>query len=366
MNEVKLPFNVRLTFTLLSILLIIYIARLGHELIVPLIFALLVSIMLLPLATQLEKWRFSRGAAALTVILLFVIALAGVLTLLISQMGNFVADFPELQTQLLKSLNSLQVWVNAHFHINSRKQMNYLEQFAMGTLGSATTFLSTALYSVSSLIIFVIFVLLYSFFLLFYRNMLVSFLIRVFNDEHREKLHDVIVQTQFIIKGYVTGLMIEMIVVAIVNCTIFWILGIKYAMLLGIMAAILNIIPYLGIYIAIVISMLITLTNSAVPTTLQVGICLLLVHFLDSNILLPRIVGSKVKINALITILGVVAGNLIWGVSGMFLAIPIIAILKIVFEHIDYMHPWALLMGDVTLKKKKLEIKNDPEEVVSE
>jgi predicted PurR-regulated permease PerM len=363
MNEVKLPFNVRLTFTLLSILLIIFIARLGHELIVPLIFALLVSIMLLPLANQLEKWRFSRGAAALTVILLFVIALAGVLTLLISQMGSFVADFPELQAQLLKSLNSLQVWVNAHFHINSRKQMNYLEQFAMGTLGSATTFLSTALYSVSSLVIFVIFVLLYSFFLLFYRRMLVAFLIRVFNDEHRDKLQDVIVQTQFIIKGYVTGLMIEMIVVAIVNCLIFWILGIKYAMLLGIMAAILNIIPYLGIYIAIVISMLITLTNSAVPTTLQVGICLLLVHFLDSNILLPRIVGSKVKINALVTILGVVAGNLIWGVSGMFLAIPVIAILKIVFEHIDYMHPWALLMGDVTLEKKKLKIDKDPEAV---
>jgi predicted PurR-regulated permease PerM len=365
MNEVKLPVNVRLTFTLLSILLIVYIARLGHELIVPLIFALLVSIMLLPMANFLEKHKFSRGAAALTVVLLFVIALAGVLTLLIAQMGSFVADFPQLQEQLLKSLNSTQVWVNTHFHINSRKQMNYLEQLAMGTLGSATTFLSTTLYSVSALLIFVIFVLLYSFFLLFYRRLLITFLVRIFSDKHREKVLDVIVQTRFIIKGYVTGLMIEMIVVAIVNCTIFWILGIKYATLLGIMAAILNIIPYLGIYIAIIISMLITLTNSAVPITLQVGICLLLVHFLDSNILLPRIVGSKVKINALVTILGVVAGNLIWGVSGMFLAIPIIAILKIVFEHIEYMQPWALLLGDVTLEKKKVDIKKDPE-VVSE
>lgn len=365
MNEVKLPFNARLTFTLLSILLIIYIARLGHELIVPLVFAFLVSIMLLPIANLLEKWRFSRGAAALTVILLFVIVLTGVLMLLIAQMGSFVADFPELQVQMTKSLSSLQVWINTHFHINSRKQMNYFEQFAMGTLGSATTFLSTTLYSVSSLLIFVIFVLLYSFFLLFYRRLLVTFLIRVFNDKHREKLLDVIVQTRYIIKGYVTGLMIEMIVVAIVNCIIFWILGIKYATLLGIMAALLNIIPYLGIYIAIVISMLITLTNSSVPTTLQVGICLLLVHFLDSNILLPRIMGSKVKINALVTILGVVAGSMIWGVSGMFLAIPVIAIMKIVFEHIEYMHPWALLLGDVTLEKKKLDIKKDPE-VVSE
>ncbi|SFD85302.1 Predicted PurR-regulated permease PerM [Chitinophaga sp. CF118] len=363
MNEVKLPFNARLTFTLLSILLIIYIARLGHELIVPLIFALLVSIMLLPIANQLEKWRFSRGAAALTVILLFVIVLSGVLMLLISQMGSFVADFPQLQEQLLKSLNSLQVWINAHFHINSTKQMDYLEQLAMGTLGSATTFLSTTLFSVSSLLIFVVFVLLYSFFLLLYRRLLVTFLIRVFLDKHREKVQDVIIQTRYIIKGYVTGLMIEMIVVAIVNCTIFWILGIKYATLLGIVAAIFNIIPYLGIYIATILCMILTLTNSSVGTTFQVGIGLLVVHFLDSNILLPRIVGSKVKINALVTILGVVAGNLIWGVPGMFLAIPIIAILKIVFEHIEYMQPWALLLGDVTFKKKKLETKKDPDVV---
>jgi len=360
MNDLKLPFNARLTFTLLSVLLIIYIAKLGHELIVPLIFALLVSIMLLPIANQLEKWRFSRGAAAITVVLLFVVLLAGVLTLLISQMGSFVADFPHLQEQMLKSLNSMQLWVNTHFHIDSRKQMDYLEQMAMGTLGSATTFLSTTLFSVSSLIIFTIFVLLYTFFLLFYRRLLLTFLIRVFDDKHRDKLQDVIIQTRFIIKSYVSGLMIEMIVVAIVNCTIFWILGIRYATLLGIMAALLNIIPYLGIYIATILCMVITLTNSSLGTTIQVGIGLLIVHFLDSNILLPRIVGSKVKINALVTILGVVAGNLIWGVPGMFLAIPIIAIMKIIFEHIEYMQPWALLLGDVTLKKKKLKIDEAP------
>lgn len=363
MNDLKLPFNARLTFTLLSILLIIYIAKLGHELIIPLIFALLVAIMLLPIANQLEKWRFSRGAAAITVVLLFVVLLAGVLMLLISQMGSFVADFPQLQEQLLKTLNSIQVWINAHFHINSTKQMDYFEQLAMGTLGSATTFLSTTLFSVSSLIIFTIFVLLYTFFLLFYRRLLVAFLIRVFSDKHRDKLQDVIIQTRFIIKSYVSGLMIEMIVVAVVNCTVFWILGIKYATLLGIMAAIFNIIPYLGIYIATVLCMLITLTNSSLGTTIQVGIGLLVIHFLDSNILLPRIVGSKVKINALVTILGVVAGNLIWGVPGMFLAIPIIAILKIIFEHIEIMQPWAMLLGDVTLEKKKLKIDEAPKVV---
>lgn len=353
MNQVKLPFNARLAYTLLCIILIIYVARLGHELIIPLAFAMLVSIMLLPMANQLEKWRFSRGLAAFTVIFLFVILLLGILLLLAAQMGSFVADFPQLQQQLLTSLNSLQEWINVKFHIDTARQMDYLEQMAMGTLGSATGFISSTLLSLSSLLIFVIFVLLYSFFLLLYRSLIFTFLIRLFREKHRDKLLDVVMQTRYIIKGYVSGLMIEMLVVAVVNCAMLWIFGVKYATLLGIMAALFNLIPYLGIYVATIICMLLTLTNSSLAAAIQVGAGLLLVHFLDSNILLPRIMGSKVKINALVTILGVVSGNLIWGVPGMFLAIPFIAILKIVFEHIEYMHPWALLLGDVTLKRKK-------------
>ncbi|MBW8687844.1 AI-2E family transporter [Chitinophaga rhizophila] len=352
MNEVKLPFNARLAFTLLCIILLIYIARLGHELIVPLAFATLVAIMLLPMASQLEKWRFSRGMAAFTVILLFVFLLVGVMLLVATQMGSFVADFPQLQQQLLLSLDSLQKWVNVKFHIDAARQMDYLEQMAMGTLGSATSFISSTLFSLSSLLIFIVFVLLYTFFLLFYRTLIITFLIRLFREKHRDKLLDVVMQTRYIIKGYVSGLMIEMVVVAIVNCAMLWVFGVKYATLLGIMAALFNLIPYFGIYVATILCMLLTLTNSSLAAAIQVGAGLLLVHFVDSNILLPRIMGSKVKINALVTVLGVVSGNLIWGVPGMFLAIPFIAILKIIFEHIESMQPWAILLGDVTLKRK--------------
>ncbi len=357
MNESKLPFTARLAYTLLSLVLIIYIAHFSATITIPLLFASLVAIMLLPIASQLEQWRFSRGLAAFTAVLFFVIALLGIVTLLTTQMGAFVSDFPQLQQQLIKSLDSLQVWINAQFNINAHKQMDYLEQLAMGTLGSATTFLSQTLGAVSSLFIFVIFVLLYSFFLLLYRSLLVTFLVKFFEDKHRDKLVDIIQQTRFIIKSYVSGLMIEMIVVAIVNCLIFWMLGIKYAMLLGIMAAVFNIIPYLGIFTAIILCMVVTLTTSTLGATLQVGISLLIVHFLDSNILLPRIMGSKVKINALVTIIGVVTGNLLWGVPGMFLAIPIIAMLKIIFERIDSMHPWAILLGELPEKRKLRTVK---------
>ncbi|GAA0563937.1 AI-2E family transporter [Chitinophaga japonensis] len=352
MNENKLPFNARLAYSLVSLVLIIYLAHLAASIIIPLVFASLVAIMLLPLAAALEQWRIPRGLAAFVAVLIFVIALSALLLILAAQMGAFISDFPQLQRQLLESLDSLQLWINEKFQINADKQMAYLEQLAMGTLGSATTFLSQTLGAVSSIVIFVVFVLLYSFFLLLYRSLLIAFLAGLFKERHREKLLDVIGQTRFIIKSYASGLVIEMIVVAVMNCTIFWIMGIKYATLLGIMAAIFNLIPYLGIFTAIVLSMIVTLTTGTPAASLQVGIALMIVHFLDSNILLPRIVGSKVKINALVTIIGVVTGNLLWGIPGMFLAIPIMAMLKIIFEHVEEMRPWAILLGELPDRRK--------------
>ncbi|MBC9914717.1 AI-2E family transporter [Chitinophaga varians] len=351
MTEFKLPFNARLTFTLLSLILLVYIAHTASAIIIPLLFAFLISIMLLPVTYFLEKRKVPRGLAAAIAVLLFVIVVLLIMLAMGTQMQAFIADFPQLEKKLLDTVTSLQEWIDHKFHISSNAQLSYLQKAALGTLGTATSFISQTFLSLSSLIIFVVFVLLYSFFMLFYRKLLVTFLVRLFQDKHRDTLLDVLARTRFIIKSYVGGLMIEMVVVAVLNTTVFLILGIKYAILLGVMAAIFNIIPYIGIFTALIISMLVTLTTGTPIAALQVGISLFLIHLLDSNVLLPRIVGSKVKINALVTIVGVVMGNMLWGIPGMFLAIPIIAIIKIVCESVDYMNPWAILLGDEQQEK---------------
>ncbi|MGO4292294.1 AI-2E family transporter [Chitinophaga sp. RAB17] len=362
MNEFKLPFNARLTFTLLSIILVIYVAHIGSGIIVPLMFAMLIAIMLLPVVHRLEKWRIPRGMAAVLAVLLFIIIIALIMTLLGKQMESFISDFPQLQQKLVLVISSTQDWVNAKFHINSSTQLSYMEKALMGTLGTATSFLSQTFLSLSSLLVFVVFVFLYAFFILFYRRLLVSFLIKIFREEHRDKLLKVIASTRSIIKSYVGGLMIEMVIVAILNTVLFLILGIKYAILLGVMAAIFNIIPYVGILTAAILIILVTLATGTPIQALQAGIALFLVHVLDSNVLFPSIVGSKVKINALITIIGVVLGNMLWGIPGMFLAIPSIAIIKIICENIEEMHPWAILLGDESKPKVKKVKKIDPDE----
>lgn len=365
MNEFKLPFNARLTFTLLSIILVIYVAHIGSSIIVPLMFAMLIAIMLLPVVHRLEKWRFPRGMAAILAVLLFIIIIALIMTLLGKQMESFISDFPQLQQKLMLVISSTQDWVNTKFHINSSTQLSYMEKALMGTLGTATSFLSQTFLSLSSLLVFVVFVFLYAFFILFYRRLLVSFLIKIFQEEHREKLLKVISSTRSIIKSYVGGLMIEMVIVAILNTTLFLILGIKYAILLGVMAAIFNIIPYVGILSAAILIILVTLATGTPIQALQAGIALFLVHLLDSNVLFPSIVGSKVKINALVTIIGVVLGNMLWGIPGMFLAIPTIAIIKIICVNIDEMQPWAILLGDEEKVKVKKVKKTDNEETTN-
>lgn len=353
MNEFKLPFTARLTFTLFSIILIIYIAHVGSGIIVPLMFAMLIAIMLLPVVHQLEKWRLPRGLAAIIAVLLFIIGIVLVMLLLAKQMEAFISDFPQLQQKLMLVIDSTQDWINTKFHINSSTQMSYVEKAMMGTLGTATSFISQTFLSLSSLLVFVVFVFLYAFFILFYRRLLVSFLIKIFQEQHREKLLTVIASTRTIIKSYVGGLMIEMVIVAILNTTLFFILGIKYAILLGVMAAIFNIIPYVGILTAAILIILVTLATGTPIQALQAGVALFLIHVLDSNVLFPSIVGSKVKINALVTIIGVVLGNMLWGIPGMFLAIPTIAIIKIICQNIEEMSPWAILLGDEAKPKVK-------------
>jgi predicted PurR-regulated permease PerM len=126
-------------------------------------------------------------------------------------------------------------------------------------------------------------------------------------------------------------------------------IGIEYAIFLAVLAAILNLVPYIGMLIATLFCMLVTLTSTRqFGHVLWVGVVLTVVQFIDNNFLMPRIVGNKVKINSLITIIGVIIGGALSGISGMFLAIPFIAILKTIFDRVEGLQPWGMLLGDDT------------------
>jgi predicted PurR-regulated permease PerM len=203
--------------------------------------------------------------------------------------------------------------------------------------------LGTTFGAISSLVLFYVFILIFTFFILFYRRLLIRFITSVFHEDHSHVVMDIVENVQKILRQYIFGLLLEMVIVSGVAITVFYIIGIKYAALLGILVGLFNIIPYLGIFTALLLSTLITFATGTLSQTITVAVSVVGIHAVDANFLLPAIVGSKVRLNALITFIGIILGEMLWGLSGMFLSIPIIAIFKIIFDRIDGLKPWGYL-----------------------
>jgi predicted PurR-regulated permease PerM len=269
-----------------------------------------------------------------------------VLYFISSQIISFRNDLPALVTQFNTTLDSIQIWIKHRFHMTSTGMKQLVNSAKDQTLSSTGSIVGSTVSSLSNTLLYAVLIPIYTFLLLLYRGLVVRFLIRSFLEEHSAKVYDILGKTRHVIKSYIVGLLIEMAIVAFLNCTLFFIIGVKYALLLGVIAAMLNLIPYLGIFSALVLSVLITFTTNSPTVVLELAIALVSVHLVDSNILLPRVVGSKVRINALATILGVVVGSMLWGIPGMFLAVPIVAILKVIFDGVASLEPWGILLGD--------------------
>jgi predicted PurR-regulated permease PerM len=177
--------------------------------------------------------------------------------------------------------------------------------------------------------------------------MLKRFVVDVFRTSNREHVEDVLRESRGVIQNYMVGLLIEMGIVALINFIGFFAIGIDYPVFLAVFAAVMNLIPYVGMLIASIFCCLVTLTTSETSSdALWTLIVLWIVQFFDNNIIMPQVVGSKVKINALFTIIGVLLGGALAGIPGMFLAIPGIAILKVIFERVDHLRPWGMLLSD--------------------
>ena len=357
MKNVSLPFYTKLALVLFSIICLGYLAILGQSLLAPLLASFLLALLLLPMANFLEnKWRFKRSLAAIVSVVIMIAVISGILFFLASQLRDLGQDWPLLKKQALHSFEDLQHWISETFNVNAHKQIDYLKNSATNAVSTSATLVGATLMTLSSSLLFLAFVLLFTFFILNYRRILYSFLKGVFKEEHEQRVSEIMGQIQYIIKRYILGLFLQMLIVTVLMIVILSLLGIKYAVLLGLISGIFNIIPYIGIFSALLISILITFATAGAAKVLLVMIAFVAVHALDGNILMPLVVGSKVKINALFAFIGIVVGEMIWGISGMFLCIPYLAMLKIIFDRIDELKPWGILLGEQGNPKKKRKV----------
>ncbi len=357
MNNPSSPFHTKLATVLISLISLIYIAILGETIIAPFLFSFLLALLLLPIGNFLEqKLKFKRGIASLVAVLIMLIVIASIILFFANQLSDLMSDWPLLKHQVTETFHEAQDWISRTFHVNAKKQLDYLNDTAAGAVAKSAAVVGATLLTVSSTLLFLSFIFLFTFFILNYRRVLFHFITAVFKEEHAEKVSEILKQIQYIIKRYILGLFLQMLIVTTLIMTALSILNVKYAILLGLVAGIFNLIPYLGIFTALLISILITFATAGGAKALLVLIAFVAVHALDGNILMPLVVGSKVKINALFAFIGIVVGEMIWGISGMFLCIPYLAMLKIIFDRVDPLKPWGILLGEETSVKKKRKV----------
>lgn len=343
----SIPFYTRLAQILVSLICLCYIAIVGQTILAPLIFAFLFSLLLLPFANFLEsRWKLSRAMSSLLALLSLVIGIVGVMTLLGSQVTQLAADWPAFQKQVITATLNLQKWISKTFHVEAHEQINYIAESATTALDTGTTLIGQTLLSVSSILLFLLFIVLYTFFILLHRRLLLKFMVSLFKEEDSVVVYSVVAEVQYIVKKYIVGLFLQMLIVTCLTCVAFLIIGVKYAFLLGLITGIFNLIPYIGIITALLLSLLITFATATTTKLLLVLVAIICIHLVDSNYIMPKIVGSKVKINTLVALIGLVLGEMIWGITGMFLSIPTLAVLKVIFDRVDGLKPWGMMLGE--------------------
>jgi predicted PurR-regulated permease PerM len=271
----------------------------------------------------------------------------GILYFISWQISDIANDWDSIQTNLSIHFDSFQKFISANFNVNNAEQKVLIDDASKNLLESGKNIIGTSLVSFSDIVLNMTLIPIYIFIFLLYRTLFITFLSKLFQPTYHEKLQDILYQIKVSVQSYIIGLLIELVIVSSLTTVGFMIIGVKYAIVLGLITGILNLIPYIGILFAGILSIVATLTASPDLTLITgVLIIVIVVQLIDNNIIVPMIVGSKVQINAFVSIVGIIIGGVIAGFSGMFLAMPIIAILKVIFERIESLEPWGYLMSD--------------------
>jgi len=315
------------------------------------------SLVLLPVFRFFRKLKVPEAIAVFLPILLLTVAVALIIWLFSSQVGALLDDFPQIQHTVTKHLDKLSIWISKSFGYSPAEQVKFIDVQGKKLFSSLGGVLSNAAGSLSGIVIFIGLLPIYIYLIILYRKLFLKFVLMWFTPEEYQNVEEVIRQTEKMVKSYLVGLLIQITYIIILLGGTLWIFGIQNALLIGIIFAFLNLIPYLGALIGNILGVLLTLASSdSIADVLIVLGAITVVQFLDNNILMPRIVGSQVKINPLVSIVGIIAGGVMAGLSGMFLAMPVLSILKIVFDHTENYKQWGVLLGDERPVKGQIEI----------
>lgn len=347
----KLNYSRYLEFILTLALLLYW----GRSLFIPLSFAWLLSILLYPLCKKLETKGLSRSLSITLSLCVMVLIVAGLIFLAVWQLSRLKGQLPSMAAKFSLLLQQFQTWVLDTLHISLDQQISWFEQTLLSTGNNLGGLLTGTIGVTADFLLFVVIVPLFAALILFYRRLLVQFLYALLPKESHVQTLEVLSKTILIYHNYVKGLLLIYLIVAVLNSLGLYFLGIDHAILYGTLASILTIIPYVGITIGALLPITLAwLSYDSIWYPVGVILWFTFVQYLEANIIFPWVIGQRLKVNTLVSLIALFAGGIIWGASGMVLFLPFVAILKIIAENIPEWKALDILLGPETPQKDVL------------
>jgi predicted PurR-regulated permease PerM len=342
----KLPAYLKFFVILLSLIMLVFVMIMARAMLVPLLLALIFAFILHPFSRLLERWKFPRSLAAIVSMVVILAALFFTFYFISYQVGSISRDLSAIGTKFQGFIDQGHDWLETEFGVEQSEQVSYIKNSLNKFVQSSTSILSSTLSATADFFTSFVLITISLFFLLYYRSFFLAFLYRVVDGRHHQTLELTINRVASVVRSYVLGLFIVIFILAVLNTTGLMLFGIEHAMFFGVLAALLTIIPYIGIFIGSVLPILFALlTTDSLWYPIGIAIMFWAIQFIEGNFITPNIVGNKVSLNPFAVIMALFAGGMIWGAIGMILAIPIVAALKVIFDHVESLRPYGFLLG---------------------
>ncbi|RYG48939.1 MAG: AI-2E family transporter [Chitinophagaceae bacterium] len=326
----------------------------SREFLAPIVFGMLLAMLFLPLV----KWFQSKGIPHVPAILLclfiFLLIIGGMIYILSWQVGNLEADTAKLERQIRAITENVQNFISRKIGVSVERQDKLINMQSEAVAPAAGSKVMGVVSFLTSFVVDFILVVVYIFLFLYFRAHLKMFILRISPNEERKKAESIIHNSASVSQQYLAGLAIMIACLWVMYGIGFSLIGVKYALFFAILCGLLEIVPFVGNLTGTTVTLLFSASQGASSTQLLLILgTYMLIQFIQTYLLEPLVVGSKVNINPLFTIIALVAAELVWGIPGMVLALPILGIIKIICDHIEFLQPYGMLIGERVEPRKR-------------
>ena len=346
MNLNKNQWEYNIAVKLFIFLAVLTILIMGKDLLLPLMIAIFFTFLLYPISRKFESFKIPRSLSIIVSILFSIIIFGGLIYFFINQLNSFSEDLPQLKNQIAIKGSRVLEWIELRTNISQENQILWLKEKAVDSAKSSPEMLMGIFTSTGSFIASLALIPFYIFFLTYFREKYKRFIILV-AEENNKKAIEIIKKISLVSRRYLKGIFLDVLILSVLGSIGYLILGIEHAILFAVLAAMLNIIPYIGVLIGSLLPVIMALiTKDDIGYAFgAIGVAVF-VQMIDNNFISPYVVGSSVSINPLTAIIALIIGALVWGTAGMILSIPLTGMLKVVFDNIDSLKPYGYLIGE--------------------